>query len=167
MIFFKLHAAKSCYNVTKLNLVASVDSGTGTTGVKCHNDGVDTSSLNVLLQWLTAEGNYNNYRGASDSGGPLSEGKTKDNYCTEISDLIKRARIKVERTKNAVRAKINEIKATYCKAKDWNNNTGAGVECQITLQNYVKTLRPYYYDVHEVCSVVRVMFHTILPIRTK
>jgi len=64
--------------------------------------------------------------------------------------LIKRARIKVERTKNAVRAKINEIKATYCKAKDWNNNTGAGVECQITLQNYVKTLRPYYYDVHEV-----------------
>jgi len=47
--------------------------------------------------------------------------------------LIKRARIKVERTKNAVRAKINEIKATYCKAKDWNNNTGAGVECQITL----------------------------------
>ncbi len=103
--------------------------------MKWHNDGVDTSSLNALLQWLTAEGNYNNYCGASNSGGPLSKGKANDNYCTEISDLMKRAGIKVERTKNAVRAKINDIKAAYCKANDWINNTGAGVECQIKLQN--------------------------------
>jgi hypothetical protein len=114
--------------------------------VKWHSDSVDTSSLNVLLQWLTAESNYNNYRG----GRTLSKGKTKDNYCTEISDLIKRAGIKVEQTKNAVRAKINEIEAAYHKANDWINNTGAGVECQIMLQNYVKTICPYYYDVHEV-----------------
>jgi len=97
-----------------------------------------------------AEGNYNNYHGASNSGGPLSKGKTKDNYCTEIIDLIKRAGIKVEWTKNAVWAKTNEIEAAYCKANDWINSTGAGVECQITLQNYVKTLCPYYYDIHEV-----------------
>jgi hypothetical protein len=30
------------------------------------------------------------------------------------------------------------------------NNTGAGVDCQETLQNYVKKICPYYYDVHEV-----------------
>jgi hypothetical protein len=51
--------SKSCYNVTKSNLVASLGSGTGTTGVKWHNGGIDTSSFNILLQWLMAEGNYN------------------------------------------------------------------------------------------------------------
>jgi hypothetical protein len=118
--------------------------------VKWHNDGVDTSSLYILLQWLTAEGNYNHYPGARDSARPTSKGKTKDNYCTDISNLIKRAGIKVEHTKKAVWAKINEVKSSYCKANDWINNTGVGVECQTMLQNYVKALCPYYYDVHKV-----------------
>jgi hypothetical protein len=45
----------------------SVDSGAGATGVKWHNGGIDTSLLNILLQWLIAEGNYNHYCGASYS----------------------------------------------------------------------------------------------------
>jgi hypothetical protein len=49
-----------------------------------------------------------------------------------------------------VRAKISEIETCYRRANDWINNTGAGVDCQETLQNYVKKLCPYYYDVHEV-----------------
>ena len=95
------------------------------------------------------EGNYNRYRGASDSLLPSDKGKTKDSYCNEISDIIKRAGIKIERTRNAVQAKINDIESSYHRANDWINNTGAGVECQISLQNYVKSLCPYYYDVHE------------------
>ena len=101
--------------------------------MKGHNDGVDTSSLSILLQWLTAEGNYNHYHGASNSARPSSKGKTKDNYCTDISNLIKRAGIKFECTKNAVQAKINEVESAYCKANNWINNKGAGVECQIML----------------------------------
>ncbi len=69
-----------------------------------------------------------------------------------ISDIIKKAGIKIERSRNAVWAKINEIESAYHHANDWINNTGAGVECEVTLQNYVKTLCPYYYDVQEVFS---------------
>jgi hypothetical protein len=43
----------------KSNQLVSVDFGRGTTGVKWYNDGIDISSLTVLLRWLTAEGNYN------------------------------------------------------------------------------------------------------------
>jgi hypothetical protein len=64
--------------------------------------------------------------------------------------LIQSAGIKIERSKNAVRAKISEIETCYCHANDWINNTGVGVDCRETLQNYVKKLCPYYYDVHEV-----------------
>ena len=48
------------------------------------------------------EGNYNRYRGASDSLLPPDKGKTKDTYWNEISDIINRAGIKIERTWNAV-----------------------------------------------------------------
>jgi len=121
-----------------------------TIGVKWHNDGVGTNSLALLLQWLTTEGNYNSYRGASDTCAPSQKGKSKDTYCSEISAMIQSAGIKIEQSKNAVRAKVSEIETCYCGANDWINNTGAGVDCQQTLQNYVKKLCPYYYDVHEV-----------------
>jgi hypothetical protein len=93
----------------------SVDSGAGATGVKWHNGGIDTSLLNILLQWLIAEGNYNHYCGASYSALPSSKGKTKDNYCTEISDLLKRAGIKIERQENVVQAKSTKLKAPTAK----------------------------------------------------
>lgn len=64
--------------------------------------------------------------------------------------MIKRPRIKVECTKDAVWAEINGIESSYHKANDWMNNAGAGVECQITLQNHAKTLCLYYYDIHQV-----------------
>jgi hypothetical protein len=64
--------------------------------------------------------------------------------------LIQSAGIKTERSKNVVRAKISDIETCYSRAKDWINNTGAGVECQETLKYYVNKLCPYYYDVHEV-----------------
>jgi hypothetical protein len=64
--------------------------------------------------------------------------------------LIQSAGINIERSKNAVQAKISEIEMCYHHANDWINNTRAGVGCQETLQNCVKKLCPYYYDVHEV-----------------
>ncbi len=74
------------------------------------------------------EGNYNRYRGASDSLLPSDKGKSKDSYCNDISDLIKKSGIKIERMRSAVRAKINEIESSYRRANDWINNTGAGVD---------------------------------------
>ena len=79
--------------------------------MKWHNDGVNTSSLMILLKWLMTEGNYNSYRGASDSLLPSNKGKSKDSYCNDISDIIKKAGIKIEQSRNAVRVKINEIES--------------------------------------------------------
>ena len=64
--------------------------------------------------------------------------------------MIQSAGINIERSKNAVQAKISEIEMCYHHANDCINNTRAGVGCQETLQNCVKKLCPYYYDVHEV-----------------
>ncbi len=51
---------------------------------------------------------------------------------------------------NVVFGVVLERRICYSRAKDWINNTGAGVECQETLKYYVNKLCPYYYDVHEV-----------------
>jgi hypothetical protein len=51
---------------------------------------------------------------------------------------------------DAAAAKINEMESAYHRANVWIINTGAGVDCEVTLQNYLKSLCPYYYDVREV-----------------
>ena len=75
----QLTCSKSCYNVIKSSSSGvAAASKKDSTGVKWHNDGVNTSSLEILLKWLTTEGNYNRYRGASDSLLPSDKGKAKD-----------------------------------------------------------------------------------------
>ena len=110
--------------------------------MKWHNDGLNTSSLTILLKWLTIEGNYNRYCGASDSLLISDKGKTKDSYCREICEVIKKSGIKIEQTRNAVHEKINEIESSYHRANDWINNTGAGVDCEVTFTELCKSLCP-------------------------
>ena len=70
--------------------------------------------MDILLDWLSIEGNYNRFRG----GGPNNNrGETKRAVCTEISDLIKKSGIDVRRKWEDVWAKMLYLERSYKDAK--------------------------------------------------
>lgn len=101
-------------NCLKGLLKGSVTTATSL-GSRWNNDGAKgtddpVNSISILLDWLTIFPNYANYRGASDSSTTLDEaGKSKLDYCKEISDIIKTKGILVERSPDAIRSKIQSI----------------------------------------------------------
>ena len=71
-----------------------------------NNDGPDssTNSLSVLVTWLITEPNYSRYRGSNDENNSPADGvTTKIEYCNQISNLIARSGIKVERSAHAIK----------------------------------------------------------------
>ncbi|KAG1701522.1 hypothetical protein DVH05_010823 [Phytophthora capsici] len=90
--------------------------------VSWQKDGVDggPSSVDVILKWITAEGNLQRWRG--DTVG----GKTKKALASEIAELIKEAGI-TGRTYKGVLQKINEIQDSYNKAADLKRQSGEGI----------------------------------------
>lgn len=106
-----------------------------------------TTSMSILLKWLTTEGNYNKYRGGSGS-----LGKGKMYWCNILSQEIKQAGVRTIRTPKAIKNKISNIEDMFKEAHDWAHQTGAGVKEDDPRQfnDYVKKKCPYYFDLLEV-----------------
>ena len=102
-----------------------------------------TTSMSILLKWITTEGNYNKYR-----GGPTSHGKGKIYWCTLLSDEIKKAGIRRHRSLKAIKNKIANIKDLFKNAHYWAHQTGAGVKEDDPGQfnDYILKKCPYYFD---------------------
>ena len=79
--------------------------------------------MEILLDWLTTEGNYAEYCGSNGN-----KGKSKTQYHKELSLLIKEKLPESERTEKDVENKITGLERQFRLASDWANNTGAGVE---------------------------------------
>ncbi|KAG1688956.1 hypothetical protein DVH05_002942 [Phytophthora capsici] len=90
--------------------------------VSWEKDGVGDgpSSVDVILKWITAEGNLQRWRG--DTVG----GKTKKSLASEIADLIKDAGI-TGRTIKGVLQKVNDIQDSYNRAADLKRQSGEGI----------------------------------------
>ena len=82
-------------------------------------DGIDggKSSLSVLLEWLTTEGNYRKWK-----GGDKQSGKTKETICSEIVAIMKDNGLHHRKNMN-IRDKIQLLENQYKDATDWLNNT--------------------------------------------
>mmetsp|Transcript_48919 Transcript_48919/g.57146 ORF Transcript_48919/g.57146 Transcript_48919/m.57146 type:complete len:410 (-) Transcript_48919:149-1378(-) len=142
--------SKACYNkMVKGKLLKaakdSVPSGAKVTRF-WHNDGPNDSinSLSVLMNWLTTEGNYSRWR-----GGDKFSGVTKKTLATSIVNMI-HDQVGVQRNQKHVINKITTIESGYRAASDWLGATGAGVECQISVKEYVMKLCPFFYDLQDV-----------------
>jgi hypothetical protein len=87
-------------------------------------NGPDTepSSMSVLVDWWTVEGNYSKYR-----GGKGQTGKTKETFWQMLSQLIKEKGILVKQSAVSVGSKIMRLEAMYKDAADWLAQTGQGV----------------------------------------
>jgi hypothetical protein len=83
----------------------------------------DGNTMDVLLDWLTTEGNYADYCGATGN-----KGKSKTQYHKELALLIKEKIPESKRTEKDVENKITSLERQFQTATDWANNTGQGVD---------------------------------------
>ena len=107
-----------------------------------NNDGPteDVNSLSILLRWITAEGNYNRYRG------DIQHGKTKSAIAGEIVSLMEGQGI----AKSLTAAK--DVMTKICSLE----YTGAGIEDEATLKAAVTKRCRFYYELE---SAMMKMFY--------
>ena len=101
------------------------------------------TSLRILLNWLMEESNYSKFRGHKNNG------TRKTRYGQIISDMMRQAGCRVERSAEAVVKKIQEIESKFCAAHDWANNTGQGVketDGNATFEELVMRRCKWYFD---------------------
>jgi len=107
---------------------------------KDHADPSKTS-MAILLDWLTEQGNWTKYR-----GGPGNNGKTKGHYAQQIIKRFEEAGVQSTRHINQVTKKICELEQSYRKAVDFLANTGSGLESPGDIDEE-KFKRCKYYDI--------------------
>jgi len=95
---------KRCFNSHKK--VLEVTANKGNERVPWHTDGPtpELNSMAVIIDWLTTDGNYSQFR-----GGYKQNGMTKLGIANELSQLIKDKSITVERTGRDIHVRINHL----------------------------------------------------------
>ncbi|KAH9468487.1 hypothetical protein Pst134EA_009030 [Puccinia striiformis f. sp. tritici] len=77
--------------------------------------------MQILLDWLTTEGNFERWRG------DVQGGLTKEASAAEIIAIYAENGIHHQNCNKDVRSKIQELQDSYSKACDWLRNTGEGI----------------------------------------
>jgi hypothetical protein len=98
------------------------------------------NSETMLLDWLTAHGNYASYR--SGHGG-----LTKIQVCTKVANMINLKGVKKERMAEHIYKTIIRFEKVYRETLDWTNCTGQGVK-ESDPQSYEGTVIkrcPHFY----------------------
>ncbi|KAG9397811.1 hypothetical protein AC1031_016605 [Aphanomyces cochlioides] len=109
------------------------------------NDGVNggPTSLQVLLEWLTVEGNYHKWRGGDRSG------LTKEALCGQIVGRLVDVGI-AHRKPADIRDKIQNLEMQYRTAVDWLAATGQGIEDESSIKAAIYKRCPYYDDLRPI-----------------
>ncbi|KAG7386144.1 hypothetical protein PHYPSEUDO_000576 [Phytophthora pseudosyringae] len=102
------------------------------------------SSLQVVLDWLSTETNYNKWRGSD-----RNNGNTKEALLKEIVAELK-AEVITHSTTGEVREKINTIEKQFREAVDFQAQTGSGITSESTLRGEILKRCPYYYKLADV-----------------
>ena len=107
------------------------------------------NSMNILMEWLTEEGNYSRFRGKDNRG------TRKLAYGIQLSNKMKSAGCRVHRSPEAVVKQIQEIEKKFIKANDWANNTGQGVkerDGQATFEDLVRVRCKWYFELAPIMA---------------
>jgi len=118
------------------------------------NDGPtdQVSSLSILIDWLTTEGNNTKYHGCTKDQSLTEGGVRKSEYQQQICNLIAAAGIKTPRTPSAVKNKIEWLASMYTGTSDWINQTGSGITDELDLQTAVLKRFPHFYILDPIFS---------------
>ena len=113
------------------------------------NDGPtdEVSSMKILLDWITTEGNYSLYRGDTQSG------KTKSSIAADIVRLMESKGIPQGlRSPKDVMTKILTLENEFRLATDFRNNTGSGIENEDSLKEAILTRCRFYDELEPVMA---------------
>ncbi|RLN81694.1 hypothetical protein BBJ28_00025167, partial [Nothophytophthora sp. Chile5] len=114
-----------------------------------NNDGPseEVSSLSVLLDWLTTEGNYSKWRGDDNNSR-----ETKTILAGQISAQIQRNGITTVRKAKDIVSKISQLEQSFRVAVDFLRNTGAEITDEASLQEAIEKRCLHYETLKEVMS---------------
>ena len=117
----------------------------------------EDGSLDVLIEWITTEGNYAAYCGSSGN-----KGRTKGVFHKEIAKLIKEKKPETDRTDKDVENKIGKLERQFREAYDWTKNTGIGVDNPGDFEGAVRKRCPLFYALEDIMGSVSYT-HLTLP----
>ena len=105
----------------------------------------EDGSLETLMEWITTEGNYAEYCGASGN-----KGKPKTQYHKELAILLKEKNPDCERNEKDVENKITSLERQFRLASDWANNTGQGVDNPSDFEAEILKRCPLYKELEPI-----------------
>ncbi|KAK0549467.1 hypothetical protein OC844_006864 [Tilletia horrida] len=119
------------------------------------------SSMTVLINWIVDEGNYEKWKGA--------EGDSQLVLAGDISQRIKEAQMKVERSPAAIVEKVKALERQFRQASDFRLATGQGILdkaaaedeesreealklAEKSVEEAIMNYLPYYFELAEVMA---------------
>jgi hypothetical protein len=143
---FQVACSKGCY---KLVMKASSESNRvpwDKDGKKGQDD--PHTSMKILIEWMTTEGNYSRYRGKGNNS------VTKLQFATSLAERMARETMSTEQNAKQVMDKIARIKESFRSAQEFaTSQTGAGIQerdGKATFQDLVKRKCSIYYQLVDV-----------------
>ena len=104
------------------------------------------TSVKILIDWWTTEGNYSKFCGKNNNG------IKKSQFCAQLAQKMSNETLTNRDGKNVL-SKIQHIERTFKEAHTFaTSETGAGIEenDKTTFKDAVKKKCPYYYELLEV-----------------